>query len=76
MTLSAKGETKPLAAVVTFADGSVQDRTSTSRWSSTNEAVATVSPAGVVTAMSDGRTTITAVFGNLSAAKLILVDLP
>ena len=76
MTLSTKGETKSLAAMVTFADGSVQDRTSTSSWSSTNEAVATVSPAGVVTAMTDGRTTISVTFGNLSAAKLILVDLP
>lgn len=76
MTLSAKGETKPLAAMVTFADGSVQDRTAASSWASTNEAVAVVSGAGVVTARTDGRTTITATFGNLSASKLILVDLP
>jgi transketolase N-terminal domain/subunit len=76
MTLNAKGETRPLAAMVTFADGTVQDRTTATSWSSTAETVATVNAAGVVTAVTDGRTTINATFGSLSASKLIVVDLP
>src|SRR5262245_12932333 len=68
MTLSARGETESLAAVVMFADGSAQDRTTASNWSSSNEAVATVSSAGIVMAKTDGRTTITATFGNLTAS--------
>ena len=75
-TLSAKGESFPLSALVTYSDGTIQDRTATSRWASANEGVVTVNAAGVVTAMADGHTTITATFGNISGAKTIMVDLP
>lgn len=74
-TLSGRGETGRLSAFVTYADGTMQDRTSTSRWTSANQAVVTINAEGVVTAVSDGQTTITAEFGSMSAAKTIRVDL-
>jgi uncharacterized protein YjdB len=75
-TLSGRGETVRLSALVTYADGTVLDRTSTSRWTSANQAVVTINSEGVVTAVGDGQTTITAEFGTMSAAKTIRVDLP
>jgi len=75
-TLSGRGETGRLSAIVTYADGTVTDRTSTSRWTSGNQAVVTINSEGVVTAVGDGQTTITAEFGTMSAAKTIRVDLP
>ena len=75
-TLSAKGETGRLSAMVTYADGTVHDRSSATRWSSANDAVATIDASGLVTAVSDGRTTVTATFANVSGTRIILVDLP
>jgi uncharacterized protein YjdB len=75
-TLSEKGETRTLAAMVTYTDGTIQDRTAASRWASANESVATVNAAGLVTAIADGHTTVTATFGNLTGEKIIMVDLP
>ena len=75
-TLSGKGERLTLSAIVTYSDGTTQDRTSTSQWSSANEAVVTVNGAGVVTAMSDGHTMVSATFGNITGGKTIMVDLP
>lgn len=75
-TLSGRGETGRLSAIVSYADGTMQDRTSTSRWTSGNQAVVTINSDGVVTAVGDGQTTITAEFGTMSAAKTIRVDLP
>jgi uncharacterized protein YjdB len=75
-TLSARGETGRLSAFVMYADGTMQDRTSTSRWTSSNQAVVTINAEGVVTAVGDGQTTVTAEFETMSAAKTIRVDLP
>src|SRR4051794_31978415 len=75
-TLSARGESQPLLAMVAYADGTTLDRTTVTRWSSSNEAVATVAASGTVTAVADGRTTITAAFETVSASKTIVVDLP
>jgi uncharacterized protein YjdB len=74
-TLSSRGETGRLSAFVTYADGTMQDRTFTSRWTSGNQAVVTINAEGVVTAVGEGQTTITAQFGSMSAAKTIRVDL-
>jgi len=76
MTLSAKGETGRLSAMVTFSDGSIQDKSSAAQWASANLAIATVNSSGMVTAVNDGQTTITATFGNVSGSRMILVDLP
>ena len=75
-TLSAKGETGRLSAMVTFSDGSIQDKSSAAQWASANLAIATVNSSGMVTAVNDGQTTITATFGNVSGSRMILVDLP
>ena len=75
-SLSAAGETGRLTAFVTFADGSVQDETNAAQWSSTNQAVATISSNGMVTAVSDGHTTVTASFANVTGTRTIMVDLP
>ena len=75
-TLSARGERGTLSALVSYTDGSVQDRTTQSTWASGNESVATVNAAGVVTAVGDGHTVVTATFNNVSASKTIMVDLP
>jgi hypothetical protein len=75
-SLSAQGETGRLTAFVTFSDGSVQDESNLAQWSSTNPAVATISSGGMVTAVSDGRTTVTATFANVTGTRTIMVDLP
>jgi phospholipase/lecithinase/hemolysin len=75
-TLSERGESRGLSALVTYSDGSVQDRTASSVWSSANEAVVTVNAAGLVTAVNDGHTMVRATFGNLTNARNIMVDLP
>ena len=75
-TLSAKGETGRLSAMVTFSDGSIQDKSGAAQWASANSAIATVNSSGMVTAVNDGQTTITATFGNVSGTRTIVVDLP
>ena len=75
-TLSERGESRGLSAMVTYSDGTVQDRTATSVWSSANEAIVTVDAAGLVTAVNDGHTMVRATFGNVTGARNIMVDLP
>lgn len=75
-TLSAKGQSGRLSALVTFANGSVQDRTTVTQWTSADVTVATINAEGIVTAVSDGHTMVTATFGTVSDTKIILVDLP
>jgi hypothetical protein len=75
-TLSRKGETGKLSAVITYSDGSTQDRSASARWASANQSIVSVSGEGVVMAVGDGQTTITAAVGDVSAAKTIRVDLP
>lgn len=58
---------RPLIALGTFEDGTVQNITSSVTWSSANPAVATVSAAGRLDAVALGETTVTAAFGTLSA---------
>jgi uncharacterized protein YjdB len=56
----AVGATAQFVATATFTDGTTQNVTSTSTWSSSNTAVATVNAAGVVTGVADGTSSITA----------------
>ena len=60
-TLSA-GATGQFKATATMSDGTTQDVTSAASWTSSNTAVATITEAGLVTAISDGSTTITATY--------------
>ncbi len=74
MELAAAGETAQLTAVVTPDDA--YDKTLS--WSSSDESVATVTQNGVVTAVSSGTATITAVpaYGDVSASCSVMVDIP
>jgi uncharacterized protein YjdB len=75
-TLSERGESRGLSALVTYSDGTVEDRTASSEWSSANEAVVTVNAAGLVTAVNDGHSMVRATFGNVTGTRNIMVDLP
>ncbi len=57
--------TAQLSATGTYQDGSTQALTSAAAWASSNTAIATVSLAGVVTAVSAGTATITAMSGQI-----------
>lgn len=57
------GATQQLTATGTFTDGPPQDVTNTVTWSSSAEAIATVSPTGEVTAVAPGNAVITATQG-------------
>jgi len=71
-----KGETSQLKAIATMVDGHREDRTSTVAWSSADPAVATVNAAGMVTAVGDGHTVVTATTGTFAATRPVTVDLP
>jgi murein DD-endopeptidase MepM/ murein hydrolase activator NlpD len=56
----AKGRTEPFTATGTYSDGSTQSLTSQATWSSSNPSVATISTAGLASAVGLGSTTIEA----------------
>lgn len=73
-TLTAAGQTTTLTAAVGLSNGSAGTQAVT--WSSSNTAVATVSAAGVVTAVTSGQATITAAVGAVSGQAAITVAIP
>jgi hypothetical protein len=75
-SLSKTGETGRLNALVTYSDGTVQDKSSEAQWSSANQNVAIVDSSGMVTAIAEGHTLVTATFANVSGTRMIQVDLP
>jgi hypothetical protein len=75
-SLSIRGETSQLTARATMSDGRVEDRTSAVQWSSSDVTIALVSGSGLLTAMGDGRTVVTAKLDAVAATKPVLVDLP
>lgn len=75
-SLSGSGETGRLSAFVTFSDGTVQDKSSEVKWSSANLSVATIDGTGLVTAVTDGETLVTATYSNVTGTRRIMVDLP
>jgi len=72
-TLTA-GATQQLAVTGTYSNGTTQNVTSSVAWSSSNTADATVSASGLVTAVANGTSTITATFGSLSATSAATVS--
>lgn len=56
----AKGKTQPLTAVATYSDNTIVDVTNSVIWSSDDTATATITPAGLLTTMTPGSTTVTA----------------
>ena len=75
-SLSVRGETSQLTARATMSDGHIEDRTSVVQWSSSDATIAIVSRSGLLTAMGDGRTVVTAKLETIAATKSVLVDLP
>ena len=68
----ATGATQQFIATGTYADGSTQDITATSGWSSSIPATASVNAAGVATGLCSGSTTITASQSNVSGETSLL----
>lgn len=66
-------QTGQFLAVGTYSDGSQQDVTLTSQWSSSAPSVATVSASGLVTGLTIGTTTVTASQGGVSGSTGVTV---
>lgn len=73
-TLTAAGQTTALAAEVRLSNGTLG--TQAVSWSSSNGAVASVSGAGVVTAVASGQATIVAAVGSVTGQAAITVAIP
>lgn len=70
------GATRQFVARGQYSDGSTQDLTSSSTWSSTVPSVATVSASGLVSAATAGTTTIAATFNSVSGSTTVTVSPP
>ena len=67
------GDTVALTATGAYLNGTTADLTGTVGWTSSNPAVATVSPTGVVTTTGRGTVTITATSGAVTASATVTV---
>ena len=74
--LGKKGETVQLSAFVAFSDGATVDKTASAGWVSQRPCVATVSSTGMLTAVEDGSSVITATFQGVAGSMTVQVDLP
>jgi trimeric autotransporter adhesin len=66
--------TASLKATGTYSDGSTQDLTSSSQWSSSNSNVAVVNASGVATGVAVGTATVTAQSGGLTGSAALTVS--
>jgi len=71
-----KGNSQAFSATATYSDGSTADISDRVSWSSSDTAVATISPAGLATAVAPGTTTISASTVSLSASASLTVAVP
>ena len=69
----ANGTTVQVTATGNFSDGTTQDLTALAIWTSSSNAITTVSSDGLVRAMGVGSATITATLGGVSAAAAVTV---
>jgi hypothetical protein len=72
---TSKNQTSQLTATANLSDSTSQDVTSTATWSSSNQAVATVSSTGLVTAVSFGTATISATYQGAQGSLAAIVTL-
>lgn len=70
----AAGATQQFTATATYSDGTTTSVTSTARWTSSNVSVATITPAGLASAVAGGSTAITASLGGVSATASLTVS--
>src|SRR5271165_1217681 len=68
------GDKVQLTAICTYSDNTTKDVTASATWSTAPSAVATVSNAGLVTAVSLGSATVTATFSSLSGKVQVFVS--
>lgn len=68
------GSTQQFAAIATYSDGSKVDVTATATWNSSNPAAATVSAAGLATAVAAGSSTIAATLSGVSGTASLTVN--
>ncbi len=68
------GKTEQFTASGTFSDGSAQNVTSSTTWSSANSAKVTINPAGLASAESVGSTTIVATSDDVSGSAALTVE--
>lgn len=73
-TLAAAGAAQQLVTSAIYSNGSTQNVTASATYSSNNPAVATVSAAGLVTAVANGTATISASYGGFPAAATATVN--
>jgi uncharacterized protein YjdB len=71
-----KGQTQAFTAVGTYTDGSTQDLTSGVAWSSSDPSIAFITATGLVTGLTQGSTTITAMAGTVSGSAPLTVTAP
>jgi hypothetical protein len=68
------GQTAQLAANATYSDGTTQTITQVATWESANQAVATVSPSGLVTFVSLGEADIRATYRSVVGSARVVVN--
>ncbi|MFZ0584980.1 MAG: Ig-like domain-containing protein [Candidatus Sulfotelmatobacter sp.] len=68
------GTTEQLTATGTFSDGSTQNLTDSTAWSSSNPSMASISPAGVAAASAVGSTSISATSDDLTGSTALTVE--
>jgi hypothetical protein len=74
-SLSKAGQTVQLTATATFSDGTTQNVTASATWQSSNTGVATVTPGGLVTAVTSGTVTLTATYQGKSATATVSISI-
>jgi len=70
------GETRQLFALATQSDGTTADVTNVATWQSSNPNLATVSPAGVVTAAAQGALDVTATYKSVKGSLRVDISPP
>jgi len=75
-TLTSANQTTACRAIAWLSDGVAQNQTTAALWSSSNSSVASVTSGGLVTALSDGTTSITATYQNVRGSQSITVSVP
>ena len=75
-SFSQQGASAQFTATVTLSDGATENRTSSATWQSSNTAAATVSSQGMVTAVGDGDSDISATISSATGSRGVSVRLP
>jgi uncharacterized protein YjdB len=70
------GNTQPFTATGTYSDGSTQDLTTTTTWSSLAPGVATIASTGLATGVAAGTSTVSATTGSITGSTMLTVLAP